>query len=75
MNQLYVTRDDTTGGRGMWWCVYAEPGSSIFVGAEGYCSRVMTRTRREAIARAQRMWNETPVYWPASSVTAPEIKA
>jgi hypothetical protein len=73
--RLYVTRDDTTSGGGLWWCVWATPGSSIYVGAEGYCSRRMDRTRGAASAYGERRWGERPIYWPASMTTAPEPRA
>lgn len=70
-NHLYVTRDDTTSGNGMWWCVWAVPGQSVYLGAEGYCSRKMHRTRWRAAAYGAHQWGEVPTYWPARSITAP----
>lgn len=74
-NHLYVMRDDTTSGRGLWWNVWGVPGSSIFVGSEGYCSRRMFRTRADAAAYGTRQFGEVPTYWPASAVEAPQPKA
>jgi hypothetical protein len=70
-SRLYVMRDDTSSGHGLWWCVWAVPGESIFCGMEGYCSRRMYRTRRDAASYGERMEGEKPIYWPASSITAP----
>jgi hypothetical protein len=74
INRLYVTRDNTTSGGGLWWCVWAVPGESISVGAEGYCSRKMFRTRCAASADAAHRWGEVPTYWPDRLVEAPAPK-
>lgn len=71
-NCLYVTRDETTSGRGQWWCVWAIPGDHTFVGAEGYCSRRMFRTRREATAYGARHFGGVPTYWSTSALNAPQ---
>jgi hypothetical protein len=72
---LYVMRDNTSSGNGLWWCVWAVPGQSIYCGAEGYCSRRMLRTRAGAIAYGKRMWHETATYWPPRAIEAPAPKA
>jgi hypothetical protein len=73
--RLYVMRDDTTSGRGLWWCVWAVPGESIYVGAEGYCSRTMHRTRRAASAYGLGRFGEFPTYWPPRSIEAPVVRS
>lgn len=71
MSKLYVTRDNTTSGDGMWWLVWAVPGESTFVGDEGYCFRHMFRTRRQAVEYGKRH-GVIATYWPQRSDTAPK---
>jgi hypothetical protein len=62
-SRLYVKRD--TMRPKAWRLCWSVPGSSSFCYAEGECSAIYYRTRRDAIAGGVRRFNETamPADW------------
>lgn len=58
---LYVKRD--TMHPKAWRLAWMVPGETIYCMAEGECSAIYYRTRREAIAAGQRRYGETARKW------------
>lgn len=64
--KLYVKRDLSTSGRGLWRCAWWDGEDNAYCYAEGECSARYHRTARAAIAFGQRVYRETAKIWPRS---------
>jgi len=70
--RLYAMRD--TMQPKYWRLVYAEPGETIYIGAEGECSKNLYRTGSEALYAGIRRYRERGMIWRSDKMAAPQFK-